>query len=44
MPAKHDNHTCMAKTNPDSVLLLYGGNETSPLTRRVPALPWWQVC
>ena len=28
----------------DGGLLLYGGTETFPLTRRVLAVPWWQVC
>ena len=28
----------------DGGLLLYGGAETFPLTRRVLAAPWWQVC
>ena len=28
----------------DGALLLYGGNEAFPLTRRVLAVPWWQVC
>ncbi len=27
----------------DGGLLLYGGNETFPLTRRVLAAPWWKV-
>ncbi len=27
----------------DGVLLIYGGNETFPLTRRVLATPWWRV-
>jgi hypothetical protein len=25
-------------------LLLHGGTGTFPLTRRVLAVPWWQVC
>ena len=28
----------------DGALLLYGGAETYPLTRRVLAVPWWRVC
>jgi uncharacterized protein len=28
----------------DGGLVLYGGTETFPLTRRVLATPWWQVC
>jgi len=28
----------------DGGLLLYGGSETFPITRRVLAAPWWQVC
>ena len=28
----------------DGGLLLYGGDETFPLTRRVWAAPWWRVC
>ena len=28
----------------DGGLLLYGGAETFPLTRRVLVAPWWQVC
>lgn len=28
----------------DGGLLLYGGREVFPLTRRVLAVPWWQVC
>ncbi len=28
----------------DGALLLYGGDETFPLTRRVLAAPWWRVC
>lgn len=28
----------------DGGLLLYGGDEAFPLTRRVLAAPWWQVC
>ncbi len=28
----------------DGALLLYGGAETFPLTRRVLAVPWWRVC
>jgi len=28
----------------DGALLLHGGAETFPLTRRVLAAPWWQVC
>lgn len=28
----------------DGGLLLYGGAETFPLTRRVLATPWWRVC
>lgn len=28
----------------DGALLLHGGAETFPLTRRVLAVPWWQVC
>jgi len=28
----------------DGALLLYGGDEAFPLTRRVLAVPWWQVC
>jgi hypothetical protein len=28
----------------DGGLLLYGGNETFALTRRVLAVPWWRVC
>lgn len=28
----------------DGGLLLHGGSETFPLTRRVLAAPWWQVC
>ncbi|MBI2965415.1 MAG: ATP-binding protein [Chloroflexi bacterium] len=28
----------------DGGLLLYGGKEAFPLTRRVLAAPWWQVC
>jgi hypothetical protein len=27
----------------DGGLLLYGGSETFPLTRRVLAAPWWRV-
>lgn len=27
----------------DGGLLLYGGDEVFPLTRRVLAAPWWQV-
>ncbi len=26
----------------DGVLLIYGGDETFPLTRRVLATPWWK--
>ncbi len=25
-------------------MLLHGGTETYPLTRRVLAVPWWRVC
>jgi predicted AAA+ superfamily ATPase len=28
----------------DGALLLYGGTETFPLTRRVLAAPWWRLC
>lgn len=28
----------------DGALLLYAGNETFPLTKRVFAVPWWRVC
>lgn len=28
----------------DGALLLHGGTETFPLTRRVLAVPWWRVC
>lgn len=28
----------------DGALLLYGGNDVFPLTRRVLAAPWWMVC
>ena len=28
----------------DGALLLHGGTETFPLTRRVLAAPWWRVC
>lgn len=28
----------------DGALLLHGGSETFPLTRRVLAVPWWRVC
>ena len=28
----------------DSALLLHSGTDTFPLTRRVLAAPWWQVC
>jgi len=28
----------------DGGLLLYAGTETFPLTKRVLAAPWWQVC
>jgi predicted AAA+ superfamily ATPase len=28
----------------DGGLLLHGGDETYPLTRRVLAVPWWRVC
>jgi predicted AAA+ superfamily ATPase len=28
----------------DGALLLYGGTAVFPLTRRVLAVPWWQVC
>lgn len=28
----------------DGALLLYGGEEIFPLTRRVLAVPWWRVC
>ena len=28
----------------DGGLLLYGGTETFPLTKRVLAVPWWRVC
>lgn len=28
----------------DGGLLLYAGTETFPLTKRVLAVPWWQVC
>jgi len=28
----------------DGALLLYGGTETFPLTKRVLAAPWWAVC
>lgn len=28
----------------DGALLLYGGDEVFPLTRRVLAAPWWMVC
>lgn len=28
----------------DGALILYGGHETFPLTRRVLAVPWWRVC
>lgn len=28
----------------DGALLLYGGLETFPLTRRVLAVPWWRIC
>ncbi len=28
----------------DGALLLYGGSETFPLTKRVLAVPWWRVC
>jgi len=28
----------------DGGLLLHGGTETFPLTKRVFAAPWWQVC
>lgn len=28
----------------DGALLLYGGAETFPLTKRVLAVPWWRVC
>lgn len=28
----------------DGGLLLHGGAETFPLTRRVLAAPWWAVC
>ena len=27
----------------DGALLLYGGDQTFPLTRRVMAAPWWKV-
>ena len=28
----------------DGALLLYGGTETFPITKRVLAAPWWRVC
>jgi len=28
----------------DGALLLYGGTEVFPMTRRVLAVPWWQIC
>jgi hypothetical protein len=28
----------------DGALLLYGGAEAFPLTRRVLAAPWWMAC
>ncbi len=28
----------------DGALLLHGGSETFPLTRRVLAAPWWKAC
>jgi predicted AAA+ superfamily ATPase len=28
----------------EGALLLYSGSEVFPLTRRVLAVPWWQVC
>jgi len=28
----------------DGGLLLYGGKEIFPVTRRVLAVPWWSVC
>ena len=28
----------------DGALLLYSGTEIFPLTKRVLAAPWWQVC
>ncbi|MEJ1965872.1 MAG: ATP-binding protein [Gammaproteobacteria bacterium] len=28
----------------DGGLLLYGGSETFPLTKRVLAVPWWRIC
>ena len=28
----------------DGALLLHGGADTFPLTRRVLAAPWWRVC
>jgi len=28
----------------DGGLLLHGGEDTYPLTRRVLAAPWWRVC
>ncbi|MGH8228675.1 MAG: ATP-binding protein [Steroidobacteraceae bacterium] len=28
----------------DGGLLLYGGSETFPITRRVLAVPWWRIC
>lgn len=28
----------------DGALLLYGGAETLPLSRRVLAVPWWRIC
>jgi predicted AAA+ superfamily ATPase len=28
----------------DGALLIHGGSETFPLTRRVLAAPWWRVC
>jgi len=31
-------------TSSDGALLLYGGAETFPLTKRVLAVPWWRIC
>jgi predicted AAA+ superfamily ATPase len=28
----------------DGGLLLHGGAETFPLTKRVLAVPWWRIC
>lgn len=32
------------KDHADGALLLYGGKETFPITRRVLAAPWWAAC